>query len=234
MGRVRRAARWLYTKVGADFEVPSPLPADGRFPSITQSLLWDLLPDHYAPDADGLLAPAELDTRWIQKLPEADLDFRYEVAKAAREYRQNAVAEAEEKASRLLTPTVTLLAACAALSAYQLAKAHTAAHPLLDSLAAVPAALALLFFTISALRSLDTDVRVGYYRFAELTHASAEGREAFLRESIRLEVLGAYWAKWSGAQKKGSLMQARAWFSRGVVFLVTALGIAAITRIWIK
>ncbi|MEU4555755.1 hypothetical protein [Micromonospora violae] len=141
---------------------------------------------------------------------------------------------AEQKASRLLTPTVTLLAASAGLAAYQLRSVGASSGPFLACLSAVPAILGILFFTASALRSLDADVRVGFYKFAELHQASSADRASFLRQCIRYEVLGDYWTEWTARKKKGSLMQARAWFSRGVLCLVLALGAGGVTQLLVR
>jgi hypothetical protein len=227
---VRKVYQWL----GADFAAPTSNDAlpDGRFPSTKESMLWDLLPSRMAPDLDGLVAPSRLHTDWINTLNSDSLELQLSVAQAARLARQTSVDATEAKASRLLTPTVTLVVASAALAAYQLKKAGEASAPLLAAIAVLPAAAAVMFFTVSALRSLDTDIRIGFYKFAQVRDTSAHDREDYLREAITYEVLGAYWAKWTAAQKKNALMQARAWFSRGVIFLVLGLVIGAATQIF--
>nr|CTQ90288.1 hypothetical protein [Kibdelosporangium sp. MJ126-NF4] len=220
--------------MGADFLMPSAekYPADGRFPSVWQSLLWDLLPSRLVPDADGLLPPKIPNTDWIRSLRNGDLEFALSVAKSARMARQDSIVRAEAKASRLLAPTVTLLAACAALCAYQLNRAGQAGNFWIAT-SSFPAVLGIVFFMISALRSLDADIRVGFHKNAGLKKTDATlGRSAYIRECIRYEVVGEFWTRWTYARKATSLMQARAWFSRGFLCLVAALLVAATTQLF--
>jgi hypothetical protein len=234
LGRFLIILERVYKAVGADFRrlEPTATPPEGRFPTVRQSIFWDLLPSRLGPDADGLLAPKPPNTDWIRELESDDLELMYSVAQAARSARQDSIARAEGRASRLLTPTVTLLAACAALSAYQLNRSAQLAQPTF-AVTAVPAVLGIAFFMISALRSLDADVRVGFHKNAELKESDGKlTRHEFLRECIRYEVVGEYWTRWTYGHKATSLMQARAWFSRGVLTLVLALIAAAITQLF--
>jgi hypothetical protein len=233
MSRIVSAIEKLYLKIGADFRRADSAehPPIGRFPSVRQSLLWDLLPSRLAPDADGLLPPKPESVEWIRRLREDDLELILSITQSARSGRQDSINRTEAKASRLLTPTITLLAACAALSGYQLNIAGQTDR-LSSALTAIPSILGISFFMFSALRSLDADIRVGFYKFAGLKEADAElSKHDYLRECIRHEVLGEFWAKWTSASKATSLMQARAWFSRGLIFLVLALLSAAVTQL---
>ena len=92
-------------------------------------------------------------------------------------------------------------------------------------------AIALAFLVIAAFEASKID-RVGFYRHPSGRDLTEPGpREPTLR-AIEQEEVGRRLAEWSSRHKHSALMQARAWFTRGLVLLVaTAITTAAVWAI---
>lgn len=221
-----RAWRWLLRKLRAD-----PTRSDeyaGRWPSSWQSFLWDLGPSAVAPDNDGVVAPTWSVPNWIASAPEDQLGELIE-AERRRHGELRAQAESSEgKASRLLTPMVTLVTGSVALVALELdaaARAQTAAGQAWLVVAAVPGVAAVLLLLVAISRCMDADLRVGVYQEAGAQALAGKDQRSVLRE----EHLAAERARWTATQKATRLMYARSTLSRAVVSLTLALTAAAIT-----
>ena len=114
-----------------------------------------------------------------------------------------------------------------ALGSYQLEFALKRSLPWLATL--IPIVLAIMFLALSAFEAMQID-RVGKYSLpdgSELADAKpGEAKARILRAQVRGEML----ASWSARHKTSDLMQARAWFTRGVAVLLVAGILAGITR----
>jgi hypothetical protein len=207
---------------------PAAPPGDGgRWPTTKQGLLWDLLPGHAAPQADGVIAPTHSAPDWVTTADEADLPDLLALERRRADAASASAATTEGKASRLLGTTVTLLAASVALTALQL---RTSAHShgclrWVLAVAAIPGAAACALLLLSAVRSLDADTRVGIY-------GNVNGRvraEHGLRGELERTLLGTAKAEWTAGKKASALMDARAWFTRALLADLVALVLAGLT-----
>ena len=215
---------WL-RRLGAD-----PAPPEGyggRWPTTSQGLLWDLLPKQAAPPSDGVIAPTHAPPAWPAAATESDLDGLLALERQRAEAAAAAAATVEGKASRLLATTVTLLTASVALTALQL-QAAANAHGLVRLLLiapALPGAVACLLAVLSAVRSLDADLRVGVYG----TISGQLRAEGGMRAELESATLGATTAEWTARNKASALMDARAWFTRALAAVLLGLVLAAVT-----
>lgn len=197
--------------------------AAGEWPRPLLRLLWDLTPARWAPPNDGASRPAVSVPDWIKDVPATA-----ESVNAARRANDEAIAaarSAEEKAARLLQTGLVLLALAISLSAFQLR--YSIAGSGLRWLAMGPATLSIIFLSIAAFESAQVD-RVGFY-----SHPSSKDLEGVAsgeveRALIACEEVGRQLALSTSRSKHTELMQARAWFSRGLVALISAAICAAI------
>jgi len=221
-----RAWRCLLRKLRADPTRPDGYA--GRWPSSWQSFLWDLGPSAVAPENDGVVAPTWSVPNWIASAPENQLGELIE-AERRRHGELRAQAETSEgKASRLLTPMVTLVTGSVALVALQLhaaARAHTTAGQAWLVVAALPGVAAVLLLFVAISRCMDAGLRVGVYQAAGAQALAGQDQRSVLGE----EHLAAERALWTARLKATRLMYARSAFSRAVVFLTMSLAAAAIT-----
>lgn len=220
--------QWLmsaYRRAGADPAAPPGY--DGRWPTSGQAFLWDLLPEDLAPGQDGVVAPTWTAPSWVEAVPEDQLPEAVAHERERHRSQQAAVTTVEGKASRLLTPTIALLAATVALTAFEIraaGQASTGSGRLLPLFGAASAAVAVVWLFVAVVRALDADTRMGVYGGAT-TETLLKGPRAVLVA----EVLAAERASWVRVQKANRLMQARVAVSRAVLALVLALLLAAVT-----
>lgn len=145
------------------------------------------------------------------------------MARAARDAAEDAAKGAEDKASRLVQVTLALLTVSLALGSYQLTFSLERSWPSLFLL--VPIAVALGCLAIAAFEGVLID-RVGFYyqpSGQDLTGTGQRDPNAIL---LAAEERGRRLARWSANHKHTDLMQARAWFTRGLAALLLA-GLAA-------
>jgi hypothetical protein len=188
-------------------------------------VVYDLMPASKAPANDGIIAPDFEQPEWIAHV--AGLPGALDVAQRARESAEDDAKTAEEKASRLAQILIALLTISLALGSYQLNFALKRSLPWLVTV--LPVGLAIIFLALSAFEALQID-RVGKYSLpdsSELENAQPQEVPSLL---LAAEVRGQMLARWSAKKKHGGLMQARAWFTRGLTLLLIAGLTAGIAR----
>ena len=187
---------------------------DGEWPPPWKRMLFDFYTKNAAPDDDGTVAPTIVQPSRRQ----APLDdLALDVARRANDAARERVSKAEEKGSRHLRLSLTLVALAVGVIAFSIGLASDSA------LAVGPMALgaiALSFLTTSAFQSAQVD-RVG---FAEVPQVDDLGRDPMSRQlkATLTEERGAALSNWTATHKLTELMQAKAWFTRGLVSLVIA------------
>ena len=197
----------------------------GTWPVPHRRAFYDFLTKKRAPHADGIVPPQFAAPVWADEV--AGVPGAVEVARSAREAAEDAAKTAEDKASRLVQVTLALLTVGLALGSYQLTFSLERNWPWLFSL--LPVAVALGCLVVSAFEGVLID-RVGFYH-----HPS--GRDlwcAYPRDPTTVllvqEERGRQLARWSSDHKHTDLMQARAWFTRGVAALLLAGLVAGTCR----
>ncbi len=198
-----------------------PWETPGSWPEPRRRAFYDFLPENRAPAADGLKAPCFPAPVWADEV--APIAGALDVARAAREGAEDAAKSAEDKASRLVQVTLTFLTVSLALGSYQLTFSLERSWPWLFLL--LPVALALAFLSFAAFEAMTID-RVGFYYQPSAQDLSGIGQRDPNAVLLAGEERGRRLARWSANHKHTDLMQARAWFIRGLAALLMA-GLAA-------
>jgi len=197
----------------------------GDWPAPRRRAFYDFYTKEKAPAQDAVIPPRFAPPVWADEV--AAIPGAGDAAKTAREAAEDAAKTAEDKASRLVQITLALLTVALAVGSYQLTFALQRSWPWLSLLA--PIAVALVCLAIAAFESVLID-RVGfYYQPSGQDLAGAGNRDAsaiLLAEEER----GRRLARWSANHKHSDLMQARAWFTRGLAALLIAGLTAGICR----
>lgn len=196
----------------------------GRWPPAIKRFLWDFLPAAKAPENDGIVAPQFARPTWIDEV--SAWDGTLDVAQRANAAAQESAHAAEDKASRLVQVSLALITVGIALATFQLTAAL--GMPWYRMLLVVPAVASILLIVLAAAEALEID-RVGIYRHAqpgELQQRLGRTRTAL---AVEAEERGRLLARWTANRKLTDLMQARAWFSRGLAALLLAGFIAGAT-----
>ena len=201
------------------------------------SLLWDLAPAAVAPPNDGVVSPRLEPQPWLPWLEKLDLKKEgwspeqlaelLEAERRRHEQARESAASAQDKASRLLTPCVGLLAAAVAFVSWQLhalAQARTDADIAYLAVAAIPGVVGVGCLMSCILRALDADIRVGIYQGVGAAHLVAKDPLA----SLEHEHEAAQLAQWTANQKISKIMYARVSLSRALVSLTVSLALAAV------
>lgn len=242
---LRMVVRLLGARVPDDDEPAGPR---GRWPTTRRLFLWNVLltksaaprqdgasPPRYDPSRDGDPEPPE----WVDRVPDELLDQAVESTRAAHLQARERIEQVELKASRLLTPIISLVAGAVAVAAFDLNR-HADGHTSLYLVGGVLAAAAVLLLLAAAISTLDADVRIGFYRAvdgediadgAAKSAAAARGQRGrarhdharLARHLLSAEAIAAEWTGWSATKKINLVMQARAWLSRGLAMLLIAL-----------
>jgi glutathione synthase/RimK-type ligase-like ATP-grasp enzyme len=225
--------RWLFLP-GAD-EIVAPALADhlrqtrqdrpGTWPRAIQRVASDFRRKAKAPPADGVVAPAFAKPPWIDEV--ASRPGSVDVARRAHDDAAEGAKTAEEKANRLVQVALALLTVTLALGTFQLKFALDRSWVWLWS--ALPVALALTFLALAAFEALQVD-RVGMYirpKPADLVDLGSRSPEAIV---LAREEEGRRLAQWTSDNKHDDLMQARAWFTRGLAAVLCASLLAATLR----
>lgn len=198
---------------------------DGKWPKALMLFLYDLKPAKWAPDNDGIVAPNFQRPGWIDQV--ASLPGALDVAQRARESAEGDAKTAEDKASRLVQIALALLTIALALGSYQLDFALRRSSDWLATVA--PVGLAIAFLALSAFEALQID-RVGKYSLPDGSELENAQPQEVSSRLLAAEVRGRALASWSARNKHGALMQARAWFTRGLAALLVAGLIAGVAR----
>jgi hypothetical protein len=188
----------------------------GTWPSLHARVLNDFKTKTRAPSTDGVVAPTYESPPWIKEV--AKVSGAVEVARRANDDAKDSARVAEEKAARLVQVALALMTVSLALGAFQLQFALD--RSALWLLTLLPIAFAMLCLVLSAVEALQLD-RVGFYQTAQLGDLVQTGAETDVA-IIDVEERGRTLARWTARNKHTDLMQARAWFSRGLVALIIA------------
>jgi len=224
---------WLFLD-GAEAIIAPPLAlhlstefreTEGVWPEPRRRAFYDFLTKSRAPADDGLIAPQVVPPVWVDSV--ADVPGILEVAKAARENAEDSAKVAEDKASRLVQVTLALLTVSLALGSYQLS--FSLQRSLYWMLLLVPIAIALACLGVTAFESMVVD-RVGFYSSPSAQDLVDIGQRNPNSILLAHEERGRRLAQWSANHKHTDLMQARAWFTRGLTALLLAGLIAGICR----
>jgi glutathione synthase/RimK-type ligase-like ATP-grasp enzyme len=190
---------------------------DGRWPQPLRRIGWDLGRASKAPANDGVEPPLVLPSLW------APLAARHpdalSVAQRANDEAKASSKAAEEKASRLTQTALAAVAVGTAMGGYQTGFAIE--HGGWAVLTLLPVALAIGCLAIAAFEAVEID-RVGFYEHPSGEDLSQVGPGDPLAAVLEREERGRVLASWTSRKKHTSLMQARAWFSRGLVALLVA------------
>ena len=130
---------------------------------------------------------------------------------------------AEAKASRLLKTSLALIAIASSLLAYQIN-----ARPVgWQSVWALFVLASVVMLALAAIAASQID-RVGVYSWPQATDLLTHPTNPQL-SALEAEERGAFLAGWSAEKKLSDLLQAWAWFSRGLAALLVAAVVAAAT-----
>ncbi|MGK2886683.1 MAG: ATP-grasp domain-containing protein [Rhodococcus sp. (in: high G+C Gram-positive bacteria)] len=209
----------------ADHLLDLPVAVEGVWPSTFERFLDNFLPANSAPENDGVRAPVFSAPSWAAEAaahPEA-----LDVARRAHDVAKSGALSAEEKAGRLLNTTLALLTIALAVGSFQLSFVFD--KPAGWWLSALPIVLAVTCLCLAAFESGEID-RVGMYGRLTAESMTGNGARDPLAAVIAEEELGRRLAKWTSDRKHTDLMQARAWFSRGLAALVVAALVAGVCR----
>lgn len=196
----------------------------GKWPRPHKRILWDLGRAQNAPSNDGAHAPVYAVAPWASlaaRSPEA-----ISVARRANDEAIAAARTAENKAARLLRTTLTAVAVATALTGYQLRFALENSLWLLWL--ATPVVGAFTCLAIAAFEATQID-RVGFYRHANVEDLTESSAQDSIVAIVEQEETGRRLAIWTSRKKHTDLMQARAWFSRGLFLLLVAAMVVAVS-----
>jgi hypothetical protein len=197
----------------------------GTWPRAIKRFLWDFLPNEKAPPNDGVVAPEFAKPDWVDEV--SATSEALDTARRAHDDAKAGAKTAEDKANRLVQTALALLTIALALGAFQMKLVLDRSWPWMFSLA--PVCAAVVFLAFAAFEALEID-RVGVYRLPTAGDLAGSGQGHPRAVLIAEEERGRRLARWTSAHKHTDLMQARAWFSRGLAALLLAALIAAIAR----
>ncbi|MCP4383097.1 MAG: hypothetical protein GY798_17020 [Hyphomicrobiales bacterium] len=198
--------------------------SDGKWPKPLHRIGWDLRRADNAPANDGVEPPHVLPAAWLPLA--ARRDDALSVAQRANDEAKESAKAAEEKASRLGQTALAAVAVGTAIGGYQLGV--TLDRGGLVALSLIPVAAAICFLAVAAFEAVEID-RVGFYEHASVADLAKQGpRDAMTLVLVR-EERGRYLASWTSRHKHTALMQARAWFSRGLFALLVAGLVAGVS-----
>lgn len=201
---------------------------NGRWPSIYRRISDDFLPKRWAPNNEGAVAPEFKKPKWIERIPREEGCL--EVSRRAHDEAKHSVKIIEEKGNRLARTSLTVLGFAFALGIFVLRDmVFFHSFPvwwwiIFGSIYLI----SLLILLIATFQSLQLD-RVGFYHHPIGKEIIDLTGKNFLKKIIEEEERGRQLATWTSCKKVSDLMQARAWFSRGLAFFVVAITFFGIT-----
>lgn len=220
--------RWLDTFGDRMFRNRTSEPAQrrpGLWPSAIRRFAYDMLPAKIAPEDDGATSPEFQAPDWISEI--ANVPQALDIARKAREGEEEGARIAEEKAARLSQILLALLTITLALGSFQLSYVLDDPSGRWEWL--LPVGLAIVFLSVSLFESIQID-RVGFYSQPSLEDLVTSNGETPHERILLREERGRFLAKWTSNKKHSDLMQARAWFTRGLVALLVAGMVAGVTK----
>ncbi len=197
--------------------------AGGSWPRPLRIVGYDLGRASKAPPNDGVVPPEYTPPQWAPLAARSPAALA--VAQRANDEAREGAKAAEEKAARLVQITLATIAAGTALVAYQLGFVLERSPWFL--LLLLPGAAALVCLAIAGLEAIEID-RVGHYGWPSAEHLANPGPRDPIIAMIEQEDIGRRLASWTSENKHTALMQARAWFSRGLVLLMVAIVVAIV------
>jgi hypothetical protein len=216
------------TAPAAASPVDVPSPEDGSYwPSPLRQFLWDMLPawtpDRWLPRASGIRPPAYKRPSWLEE-KFANMPAALEQATRGHDAAVARAAVVEAKADRVVQRSLTLLTLTLIVAGAQLRYVREQGGGL-DYLLLLPAVVAIVTLALAGIVAAEID-RVGVYHQPG-AEALVSWEDALVRGQVEAEELGRQWAHWTASRKSDALLQARAWFSRGLVgFLVAGVVLA--------
>ncbi len=195
----------------------------GVWPRALKRFAFDFRSSHHAPCNDGVVPPVFVRPGWIEEV--ARHPGILELASRARDEAVTSARTAEEKASRFAQTSLALLTISLALGTFQLSFSVDRGG-LLFLLLLTPVCAAIVFLSLAAVEAIEID-RVGVYRDPKPQDLVGIGQGDPNATILAVEVEGRRRALWTSERKHSDLMQARAWFSRGLAFLLLAGLVAA-------
>lgn len=191
---------------------------NGYWPPLWKRVLYDLLPARWAPAQDGAKAPNIEPPKW--SFEDSVKPYAIEVVRRVHDEAKSSVLIAEKKASRLQRTALSVLAIAFALGGFQLRiVADEGWSWWLFTL--VPVVLAIVFIAVSALEAHQVD-RVGFYQYPKGEDLAAFREDDPVTRIASEEDVGRKYAAWTSNKKHSDVMQARAWFTRGLIALILA------------
>lgn len=199
-------------------------PGSGFWPSPWKRMTNDFMPEKLAPPQDGARPPRFESPRWAVEA--AGRSGAIEVARRSNDQAKLGVTVAEEKASRLVRTALSILTIAFLLGGFQL-------RAIVDETWAwwftlVPVAAAIMLLSMVVFQALQID-RVGFFHHPSGESLGALGVEDPIARIVAEEEIGRRYASWTSKKKHSDLMQARAWFTRGLVCLISAALLALVT-----
>lgn len=177
----------------------------------------DLLRWKSAPRNDGTEAPGVFEPAWLQEV--AARPGALEVARRASDQARESAKVAEAKANRQVQISLSLLTLAFVVGRVQLGLVVD--KHWLWILTLIIVLYAVLSLAVSAFQALQVD-RVGFYHYPSGQSLAALGAKDPVARILAEEERGRQWARWTSDRKHSDLMQARAWFTRGLASLILA------------
>ena len=216
---------WLFLRGARDIVAPAlarhlvghTAVGKGKWPSPAERFKNDFLLGKYAPENDGAKAPPFVEPGWINEV--AARPGALDVARRANDQASTSASAAETKAHRQVQISLSVLTLAFVVGGIQLRLVATEHWTWLFTL--VPVVYALVCLIISAFETLQVD-RVGFYRHPSGQSIATLGAGDHVARILAAEEKGRQWAQWTSIHKHTDLMQARAWFTRGLAVLILA------------
>ena len=214
------AAETVLAPLFARLVAGDPPLSTGSWPGPWRRFVNDFRPSNKAHPRDGIEAPEWLPPAEIRVA--AEWEGSVDLARRAHDAAALAVSVGEAKASRLLQTSLALVVLGLALIPLQFSSFSLIGK----ALTALPFASVVLL-SIAALEASQID-RVGIYSTPRLS--DLKGKQLGLGVAVvEAEERGRFMARWTADHKLTELLNAHAWFTRGLTALILSGLVAAVT-----
>ena len=198
--------------------LPPDRSSEGSWPSPIRQFFWDFFLKSKAPENSGIQIPKFESPAWLSdELVESD--YTLEVARSEHQEGAGRAKIAEDKAQGLMQTSLALLTLAIAVGGFQVSYLRDETEGWLPLILLIPTFISIAFLVIAGIEALEIN-RVGMY-WPPVT-ADLVGEGIVRRKLIEAELRGSVIADWTAKHKVNGLLQARAWFSRGLVFLLVS------------